>query len=145
MENGKNTSQLAKSKLRHAKSIAILIIEIISIISSPSKCLCLCLHTYVCVCFVVYLLSHVWLFCDPMEYSPPGSSVQEILQVRILEWLAISFSGGSSQPRNQICISSLAGRFFATEPPGKPHVCKCAYIYNRYISKYIPKPRVLYI
>ncbi|KAM7227213.1 hypothetical protein CapIbe_021626 [Capra ibex] len=31
---------------------------------------------------------------------------------------------GSSQPRNQICISSLAGRFFTTEPPGKPDVCK---------------------
>ena len=128
------------------KSVAILKIEIISIISSPSKCFCLCIHTYVCVCFVIYLLSHVWLFCDPMEYSPPGSSVQEILQARMLEWLAISFSRGSSQPRNQICISSLAGRFFATrEPPGKPHVCKCVYIYNRYISKNIPKPRILYI
>ena len=34
--------------------------------------------------------------CDPMDCRPPGSSVQGILQVRILEWVAISFSGGSS-------------------------------------------------
>jgi len=39
--------------------------------------------------------------CDPMDYSLPGSSVHGILQARILEWVAISFSRGSSQPRNQ--------------------------------------------
>ena len=38
--------------------------------------------------------------CDPMNYSPPGSSVHEILQARILEWVAICFSRGSSQPRD---------------------------------------------
>ena len=38
--------------------------------------------------------------CDPMDYSPPGSSVQGILQARILDWVAISFSRGSSPPRN---------------------------------------------
>ena len=36
-----------------------------------------------------------------MDYSPPGSSVQGILQVRILEWVALSFSGGSAQPRDR--------------------------------------------
>ena len=41
-------------------------------------------------------------------------------QARILEWVAISFPRGSSQPRNQTCISHLAGRFFTTKPPGKP-------------------------
>ena len=38
---------------------------------------------------------------DPVDCSPPGSSVHGILQARILEWVAISFSRGSSQPRDQ--------------------------------------------
>ena len=55
-----------------------------------------------------------------MGCSPPGSSVHGIPQARILERVAISFSRGSSQPRDQTYISCIAGRFFATEPPGKP-------------------------
>jgi len=47
-----------------------------------------------------------------MDCSPPGSSVHGILQARILEWLAIPFSSRSFWPRNQICVSSIAGRFF---------------------------------
>ena len=39
------------------------------------------------------------ILCDPMDYSPPGSSVHGILQARILEWVAIPSSRGSSQPR----------------------------------------------
>ena len=55
--------------------------------------------------------------CDSMwHHSLPGSSVHEILQAKILEWVAISFSRGSSWPRDP----ALAGRFFTTEPPGKP-------------------------
>ena len=50
--------------------------------------------------------------CDPMDYSLPGSSVHGILQWRILEWVAISFSRGSSQPRDQTWVSCIAGRFF---------------------------------
>ena len=50
---------------------------------------------------------------DPMDRSPPGSSVHGILQARTLEWVAISFSRGSSQPRDLIWISSTAGRLFA--------------------------------
>ena len=45
------------------------------------------------------LLSHVWFFCDPMDYSLPGSSVHGISQVRILEWVDMSFSRGPSQPK----------------------------------------------
>ena len=56
--------------------------------------------------------------CDPMDCSQPGSSVHGILQVRILEWVAIPFSRGSSQPKDRIQISCIAGRFFTTEPPG---------------------------
>ena len=47
-----------------------------------------------------------------MDCSPPGSSVHEIFQARILEWVAISFSRGSSQPRDQTQVSCTAGRFF---------------------------------
>ena len=43
----------------------------------------------------------------PMDYSLPGSSAHGILQARILEWFAISFSRGFSQPRDQTCISSI--------------------------------------
>ena len=45
--------------------------------------------------------------CDPMD-----NTVHGILQARILEWVAISFSRGSSQPRNQTQVSCIAGRFF---------------------------------
>ena len=44
---------------------------------------------------------------DPIDCSLPGSSVHEIIPARILEWVAISFSRGSSQPRGQTCISCI--------------------------------------
>ena len=47
------------------------------------------------------LLGHVWLSCDPMDCSPPGSSVHGIIQASILEWVATSSSRGSSQPRDR--------------------------------------------
>ena len=50
--------------------------------------------------------------CDPMDCSPPGSSVHGIPQARILVWAAISFSRGSSQPRDWIWVSCIAGEFF---------------------------------
>ena len=49
---------------------------------------------------------------DPMDCSPPGSSVHGILQARILEWVAIPFSRRSSPPMNQNHISWIAGGFF---------------------------------
>jgi len=49
---------------------------------------------------------------NPMDCSPPGSSVHGILQARILEWVAIPFSRGSSQPRDRTQVSHTAGRFF---------------------------------
>ena len=45
--------------------------------------------------------------CDPMDCSSPGSSVHGILQVRILGWVAVPFSGGSSQPRDQTWVSCI--------------------------------------
>ena len=55
--------------------------------------------------------------CDPMDCSLPGSSVHEILQARILEWVAIPISRGSSWPRDQTWVSHTAGRFFTIWVP----------------------------
>ena len=63
----------------------------------------------------------VWL-CDPIHCSLPGSSVCGILQARILEWVAVLSSRGSSQPRDQTPVSCIAGGFFTAEPWGKPHI-----------------------
>ena len=50
--------------------------------------------------------------CDPVHCSPPGSSIHGVLQARILEWVAVSFSRGSSQPRNRTYVYCIAGRHF---------------------------------
>ena len=50
--------------------------------------------------------------CDPIDYSPQGSSVHGIFKARVLEWVAISFSRGSSRLRDQTQISRVAGRHF---------------------------------
>ena len=50
--------------------------------------------------------------CDPMDCSSPGCSVRGILQARMLEWVAISFPRGSSQPRDGTLVSHIAGRLF---------------------------------
>ena len=66
--------------------------------------------------------------CDPMDGSPPGSSVYGILQARALEWVAMHSSREFSPPRGWThisCVSLIAGRFFIAEPLGKPHL----YIY----------------
>ena len=48
------------------------------------------------------------LSCDPWDCSPPGSSIHGILQARILSWVAIPFSRGSSWPRDHTCISCIS-------------------------------------
>ena len=66
---------------------------------------------------------HHHLSLNPMDCSPPSSSVHGISQARILEWVAIPSSKGSSQPRDLTCVSlgsCTAGRFFTPELPGKP-------------------------
>ena len=50
--------------------------------------------------------------CHPMDFSPLGSSVHGISQTRILEWIAVSYSRGSFQPRDWTLVSCIAGRFF---------------------------------
>ena len=56
--------------------------------------------------------------CNPMDCSPPGSSVHGILQARTLEWVAISFSRGSSQPRDRTWTPALQAESLLTELPG---------------------------
>ena len=73
--------------------------------------------------FNFYIFINVWLvsevvahscltFCDPMDCSLPRSSVHEIFQARVLEWVVISFSRGSSWPRDQTWVSHIVGRCF---------------------------------
>ena len=63
----------------------------------------------------------VQLFETPGAVTLQGSSAHGILQERILEWLAMPFSRGSSQPRDQTLVSHIGGRiFYRLEPPGKP-------------------------
>ena len=60
---------------------------------------------------------------DSMDYCLPGSSVHGILQARILDWVAMPSSRGSSRPRDGTGISCIVGIFFTAEPLGKPIEC----------------------
>ena len=80
-------------------------------VQAPLQTLCI----YVCV----LVAQSSPTFCDPVDCSPPGSSVHGILQERILEWTAIPFSRGSSQPRDQTQVSCIAGRLFTIWATGK--------------------------
>ena len=62
----------------------------------------------------------------PWTVASQTPSVHGISQARILEWVAISFSRGSSQPRDRTHVSCTAGRFFTTEPPGNVHCSLCS-------------------
>ena len=67
----------------------------------------------------------------PVNCSLPSSSVHGSLQARILEWLAVSSCRRSSQPRDGTCVSCF-GRFFTTEPPGKPNLLtRWSYLQSR--------------
>ena len=60
--------------------------------------------------------------CDPMDCNPPGSYVHEIFQARILEWVAISFSRGSSQPRDRTWVSCTAGKVLTDWATREAHI-----------------------
>ena len=83
---------------RHAPPLLILLDLFVQRIG---VCAVLCLVTQPC--------PTLW---DPMDYSPPGSSVLGILQARILEWVPMPFSKGSSQPRDRTQVFPRAGIFF---------------------------------
>ena len=70
--------------------------------------------------------------CDPMDRSPPGSSVHGILQARVLEWVAILFSRGSSRPKDwsRVCSVSCVDKFFTRCRLGSPSWCtKSAFLF----------------
>ena len=76
--------------------------------------------------------------CNTMDYSPPGSSVHGILQARILEWVVISSSRGSSQSKDGNCISyvsCIGGGFFWSGRYSKSTVHKDFYA-KSYVSTY---------
>ena len=80
---------------------------------------CFLLVQFLCTCVPV---QSCLTLCDPMDCSPPDSSVHGISQARMLEWFTMPSSRGSSQPRDPTCISCascVAGGFFISEPPGK--------------------------
>ena len=62
------------------------------------------------ICSMLLLVESCPTLCDPTDCSPPGSSVHGISQARVIEWVAISFSRGSSQPRDGTCISCIDRR-----------------------------------
>ena len=71
-------------------------------------CVCVC----VCVCACAKSLQLCLTLSDSVDCSPPGFFVHGISQARILEWVAIPFSRGSSWPRDRTQVSCIAGRFF---------------------------------
>ena len=79
--------------------------------------------------------------CDPMDCSPPGSSDHGILQARVLEWLAMPFSRGSSRPRAPAKISCIAGRLFTIWATGEApfNIYSSGYI-SISIFQFIPPP-----
>ena len=77
--------------------------------NSVCVCVCVCLRTQSCP-----------TLCEPKNCSPPGSSVCEISQARILEWVDVSYRRGSSRPRDGTHVSCISVRFCTTEPPEKP-------------------------
>ena len=74
-------------------------------------CVCVCMHTH------AKLLQLCLTLCDPMDLSPPGFSVHGILQARVLVWVAMPSSRGSSDPGIKpasLMSPALAGGFFST-------------------------------
>ena len=70
------------------------------------------IHTHMCVVLCVYLVVQSFpTLCDPMNWAP-DSFIHGILQARMLEWVAITFSRGSSQPRDRTLVSCITSRFF---------------------------------
>ena len=78
--------------------------------------------------------------CDPMDCSPPGSSVHGIFQAWILEWVAVSFSRGSSWPRDRTWVFCIVGRCFtvwATREATKKEKWSVSFKKLKYLNKVI--------
>ena len=86
-------------------------------------CVCVCVCVRACACSVT---QSCLTLCNPLDCNPPGSSAHGIFQARILEWVASSYSGGSSWPRDRSCIFGVfwMGRCVpSTAPSGKHLLC----------------------
>ena len=101
-------------KIRHALFTAVVFI------GAPNWKLLKCQTTQTTVRVKWQSLCRVRL-CNSMNCSWPGSSVHGILQARILEWVALPFSRGSSRPRRWTCVSLIAGRLFSVWATRKPY------------------------
>ena len=102
------------------------------------------IYTRQCCCLAA---KSIQILLQTHGLSLPGSSVHGTSQARILEGVAISFSRGSSQPRDQTPVSCLAGRFFTTEPPGEPYTMEyyaAKKEWNNAICSHIDGPRDYY-
>ena len=73
-----------------------------------NSCIHIRLYTYMHACVHAKLLQSCPTLCNPVNCSPPGSSVCEILQARIVEWVAMHSSRGSSQPRDGTQVSYVS-------------------------------------
>ena len=69
-------------------------------------------------------------FCNPMNYRLPGSPVHRILQARILEWVSMTNSRGSSQPRDWTWVSCIAGGFVTNWATREAFVSQVNSIYD---------------
>ena len=92
-----NSEEDYKTKIINSPGLQYLNYSIQSCISGLDKELRIYMHAQ--------LLQSCPTLCDTMDYGPPLSSVHGILQARILEWVAMSPSRGSSQPRDRTCMS----------------------------------------
>ena len=90
-------------------------------------------HTHIYIMKVLVTQSCLPL-CDPMDCSLLGSSVHGIFQTRILEWVAISFSRGSSNPREWTWISCLTGRFFTIWATREAHMSHITEQWTSYLN-----------
>ena len=95
------------------------------------------------LCYLIYLMKSesesevsqsCQTLCNPVDCSPPGFSIHGILQARMLEWVASSFSRGSSRPRDRTQVSRIAGRCFylwaSREYPNLPDTILLLYNYS---------------
>ena len=110
-------------------------------------CVYIYIYIYIYTCIHAKFLQSCPTLCDPMDCSPPGSSVHGILQARILEWVAMPSSRGYSPARDRIqvsCSSCTAGGVLplSHQPLSKPRIylylsiflSVYLYLYHIYIS-----------
>ena len=91
------------------------------------------------ICVMCLVDQSCLTLCNPMDCSPPGSSVHGILQARILEWVAIPFSRGSSWHRGQTCVSYVGRQILYHWANGKPFRVHSRCLLGELISSVFPR------